>query len=133
MRRLQALAIAMLFCLVAVQAKPADGDAIREWAVTPPMGWNSWDCYGPSVVESEVKANADYMAAHLLRYGWQYVVVDIRWFVDNQTTGTYLQDGTQRYVIDEYGRYMPSPTRFPSARNGMGFKPLADYCHALGL
>ena len=31
------------------------------WAQTPPMGWNSWDCYGPTVEEPEVKANADYI------------------------------------------------------------------------
>ena len=31
------------------------------WASTPPMGWNSWDCFGPTVTESEVKNNADYM------------------------------------------------------------------------
>lgn len=54
----------------------------KEWAQTPPMGWNSWDCYGPTVEEHEVKANADYMAEHLLKYGWEYVVVDIRWFVE---------------------------------------------------
>ena len=42
----------------------------HEWAPTPPMGWNSWDCYGPTVVENEVKANADYMAAHLKKFGW---------------------------------------------------------------
>ena len=41
-------------------------------APTPPMGWNSWDCYGPSVTEKEVKANADYMARHLAKHGWQY-------------------------------------------------------------
>ena len=31
----------------------------QTWALKPPMGWNSWDCFGPSVLESEVKANAD--------------------------------------------------------------------------
>jgi hypothetical protein len=41
----------------------------KEWAATPPMGWNSWDCFGPTVVESEVKANADYMAKHLKKCG----------------------------------------------------------------
>jgi hypothetical protein len=49
------------------------------WATTPPMGWNSWDCFGPTVTEQEVKANAEYMAAHLKAFGWQYIVVDIRW------------------------------------------------------
>jgi len=105
----------------------------QTWALTPPMGWNSWDCFGPSVKESEVKANADYMAANLKQYGWEYVVVDIRWYVDNQTTGTYNAYANSTFIYDQYGRYMPSPTRFPSAANGAGFKPLADYIHAKGL
>lgn len=37
-----------------------------------------WDCYGPTVEEHEVKANADYMAEHLKEYGWEYIVVNIR-------------------------------------------------------
>ncbi|MFC0877247.1 NPCBM/NEW2 domain-containing protein [Saccharicrinis sp. FJH2] len=105
----------------------------QKWAVTPPMGWNSWDCFGPSVVESEVKANADYMAENLKDYGWEYIVVDIRWYVDNQTSGSYNSFDNSTFIYDEYGRYMPSPTRFPSAANGAGFKPLADYIHAKGL
>lgn len=107
--------------------------AFRKWAPTPPMGWNSWDCYGPSVVESEVMNNARYMSSRLKEQGWEYVVVDIRWYVDNQTTGSYLQDGTQQYSYDEYGRYLPGPTRFPSSAGGKGFKPMADSIHALGL
>ena len=105
----------------------------QTWALQPPMGWNSWDCFGPSVVESEVKANADYMAANLKQYGWEYIVVDIRWYVDNQTTGTYNAYANSTFIYDQYGRYMPSPKRFPSAANGAGFKPLADYIHSKGL
>lgn len=41
----------------------------HSWAASPPMGWNSWDCFGPTVTEKEVKANADYMAAHLKKQG----------------------------------------------------------------
>lgn len=104
----------------------------QKWALTPPMGWNSWDCYGPTVVESEVKANADYMASHLLDYGWEYVVVDIRWFVENDKAGGYNQTNP-KYVIDEYGRYTPAVNRFPSAADGAGFRPLADYVHKKGL
>ena len=52
-------------------------------AKTPPMGWNSWDCYGPTVTETEIRTNADYMASHLKQHGWEYIVVDIRWFVEN--------------------------------------------------
>lgn len=105
----------------------------HQWAQTPPMGWNSWDCFGPSVIESEVKANADYIATHLKEYGWEYIVVDIRWYVDNQTTGHYNPYGESNFILDEYGRYQPSPTRFPSSKGGKGFKPLADYIHSLGL
>ena len=104
----------------------------RQWAKTPPMGWNSWDCYGPTVVESEVKANADYMAKHLKRFGWEYVVVDIRWFVQNDKAGGYNQSDPI-YTMDEYGRYIPAVNRFPSSANGKGFKPLADYVHSKGL
>jgi len=104
----------------------------KQWAQTPPMGWNSWDCYGPTVVESEVMSNADYMAANLKKYGWEYVVVDIRWFVENDKAGGYNQDDP-RYVIDSFGRYNPAVNRFPSAANGNGFKTLADYVHKQGL
>jgi hypothetical protein len=44
--------------LFAQDARVATG--FTRWAKTPPMGWNSWDCYGPTVEEHEVKANADY-------------------------------------------------------------------------
>ena len=104
----------------------------KSWTETPPMGWNSWDCYGPTVEEHEVKANADYMAEHLLPFGWEYVVVDIRWFVENDKAGGYNQTDP-RYVIDEYGRYQPAVNRFPSAAEGEGFKALADYVHDKGL
>jgi hypothetical protein len=104
----------------------------KTWAKTPPMGWNSWDCYGPTVEEHEVKANADYMAKNLKPYGWEYIVVDIRWFVENDKAGGYNQTDP-RYVIDEYGRYLPATNRFPSAKDGKGFKLLADYIHAKGL
>src|SRR6185369_4841551 len=45
-------------------------------AETPPMGWNSYNCFGSAVHEEEVKANADYVAKNLKQFGWQYVVVD---------------------------------------------------------
>ncbi|MCD8318336.1 MAG: NPCBM/NEW2 domain-containing protein [Paraprevotella sp.] len=104
----------------------------QKWALTPPMGWNSWDCYGPTVVEDEVKANADYMAEKLAPYGWEYVVVDIRWYVENDKAGGYNQTDPI-YVYDEYGRYTPALNRFPSAANGVGFRALADYVHSKGL
>jgi len=104
----------------------------KEWTQTPPMGWNSWDCYGPTVVESEVKAHADYMAENLKEYGWEYIVVDIRWFVANDKAGGYNQTDPV-YSMDKYGRYTPAVNRFPSAAGDRGFGPLADYIHSKGL
>ena len=127
----------LMLLLAVVQVYTLSAQTGREqqfqtWALTPPMGWNSWDCFGPTVLESEVKANADYMAQHLAEYGWEYVVVDIRWFVENDKAGGYNQTNPI-YVYDEYGRYMPAVNRFPSAAGGAGFKPLADYVHEKGL
>jgi alpha-galactosidase len=101
-------------------------------AATPPMGWNSWDCYGNTVREAEVKANAEYMAKNLKAHGWQYVVVDIQWSEPNpQANGGYRPDTT--LSMDANGRLTPAENRFPSAAGGNGFKPLADYVHNLGL
>jgi len=100
-------------------------------AQTPPMGWNSWDCYGASVREDEVRANAEYMAANLKQYGWEYVVVDIQWFEPNAKSDIYNPHAP--LVMDEYSRLMPAVNRFPSAAGGSGFKPLANYVHSLGL
>jgi hypothetical protein len=119
--------------LLAIVALPVAGqEPFHAWAATPPMGWNSWDCYGPTVEEHEVRANAAYMAKHLKRHGWEYVVVDIRWFVENDKAGGYNQTDP-RYVIDAFGRYLPAVNRFPSAAGGAGFQPLAEYIHSLGL
>lgn len=117
--------------LLSLNANAKIGD-FKQWAKTPPMGWNSWDCYGPTVTESETKAAADYMAVHLKQYGWKYIVIDIRWFVDNTKAGGY-NEKDPIYNIDKWGRYTPSVKRFPSATGNKGFKPLADYIHAKGL
>jgi alpha-galactosidase len=97
------------------QTKAFQKEEFKQWAQTPPMGWNSWDCYGPTVEEHEVKANADYMAKELKKFGWEYIVVDIRWFVENDKAGGYNQTDP-RYVIDQYGRYLPAVNRFPSQK-----------------
>lgn len=100
-------------------------------AKTPPMGWNSWDCYGASVCEHEVRDNAEYMAKNLKSYGWKYIVVDIQWFEPTASSNEY-NDGAQ-LVMDGYSRLMPAVNRFPSCEGGVGFKPLGDFIHGLGL
>lgn len=120
-------------------AQDADTATFRKWALTPPMGWNSWDCYYSSVTEKEVMQNAHYIVDNdLLKHGWEYIVVDIRWYCNHPSLGggNYNQRGTQDYVLDPYGRYLPSPTRFPSCMvDGVnqGFKALADSLHRMGL
>ena len=100
-------------------------------APTPPMGWNSWDSFGTTVTEEEVKANADYMAAHLAPHGWRYIVVDIQWSEPHPQTHGYRPNAD--LVMDAFGRLTPAPGRFPSAANGHGFRPLAVYIHQQGL
>lgn len=100
-------------------------------ALTPPMGWNSWDCYGASVTEEEVLGNAEYMANHLKKYGWEYIVVDIQWYEPTANSSAY--NPFAPLCMDEYGRLLPATNRFPSAKNGAGFKPLSDAIHDLGL
>ncbi|MFZ0280494.1 MAG: glycoside hydrolase family 27 protein [Bacteroidales bacterium] len=129
------LAVQLLNACQTGDQKDAGNDArlaFHKWAPTPPMGWNSWDCYGPTVVEAEVKANADYMADNLKKLGWNYIVVDIRWYVETDKSGGYNEDDP-RFVMDEYGRLTPALNRFPSAADGKGFKPLSDYVHGRGL
>jgi alpha-galactosidase len=100
-------------------------------APAPPMGWNSWDSYGTTVTEAQVKANTDVMAATLKAHGWQYIVVDIQWYEPNAQGHDYAPGA--KLAMDNYGRLLPAVNRFPSAADGTGFKHLADYVHGKGL
>ena len=103
----------------------------KRFAPTPPMGWNSWDCYGAAVNEEQLLANADYMAKYLKDYGWEYIVCDIQW--SEPTADCYYYHNFVPLYMDEYSRLIPAPERFPSSADGKGFKPIADYVHSLGL
>jgi len=121
-------------------------DAKEVLAAKPPMGWNSFDAYDCRINEQEFKATVDFMAEHLLQYGWEYAIIDyIWWHPDPGNWETprrfghpnirYGEDGKPIDVmpLDEYGRCLPAPERFPSAKGGKGFKPIADYVHAKGM
>jgi len=126
------LAIGSALLAVEKKGKPAAvASSPRGVAPTPPMGWNSFDCYCGHVTEDEVKANADFMAKHLARYGWKYIVVDYYWYFPYPKTDQHEED--LEVAMDDYGRLLPATNRFPSAARGQGFKPLADYVHARGL
>ena len=100
-------------------------------APTPPLGWNSWDCYGASVREDEVLANAEYLAKNLLPFGWDTVVVDIQWSESTADSSRY--HSYARLCQDDWSRLIPAENRFPSAANQNGFVPLGQKIHALGL
>lgn len=100
-------------------------------AVTPPMGWNSWDCYGAGVTEEDLLANASYMRDHLKEYGWEYVVCDIQWYEPTARTTQYHKFAD--LCMDEYSRLMPAENRFPSAKGGKGFSVIAQRIHDMGL
>jgi len=97
----------------------------------PPRGWNSWDCYGTTVTEAEVLANAEFLAEHLLPFGWDTVVVDIDW--SDPTARSHGYNAEAPLAMDAHGRLVPDPVRFPSSAGGAGFGPLAERVHALGL
>jgi alpha-galactosidase len=103
MRALGAVAV-----LAAAPALAADG-----LALTPPMGWNSWNKFGCDVSEKLVKETADALVASGMRdAGYQYLVIDDCWQVRR----------------DAQGRIVADAERFAS-----GMKALADYVHGQGL
>lgn len=103
----------------------------KDFAKTPPMGWNSWDCFGAGVTEKELKDNADYMAKNLKQYGFEYIVCDIQWYEPHGNDNDY--NNFTELEMDEFGRLQPAVNRFPSAKGGKGFIEIAKYCHDLGL
>jgi len=105
------------------------------FALTPPMGWNSYDYYNTSTDEKAMRENAEYIAKNLKEFGWEYVVVDIQWYSkhDRIKMEEYQYIPFEEVRMDEYSRLLPCLERFPSAEGDNGFKPLADYIHSLGL
>ncbi len=93
------------------------------------MGWNSWDAYGLTIDEADYRANTTVLAG-FKQYGWQYSVIDEGWYMQDPF-GSNVEN--RKYVWDANGILIPAVDRFPSAANGAGFKPLADWVHAQGL
>jgi len=82
-------------------------------ALTPPMGWNSWNHFGCNVSDSLIRGTADAMVSSGMRSaGYQYVVIDDCWQVSRDSKGIIVADSV----------------RFPQ-----GIKALADYVHSRGL
>jgi alpha-galactosidase len=96
------------------------GDQI---ALTPPMGWNSWNCFAHAVSAEKVKAAAKAMVeSELIQHGWSYINIDDFWEVHKDSKDPTLQ-GPRRGAD---GHIIPNP-RFPN------MKELTAYIHGLGL
>ncbi len=105
--------------VVTLHAKNALGTAERQLrivcgdtiALTPPMGWNSWNCFACDVSDAKVRAAAQAMVASgLIQHGWTYINIDDCWEAGRDAEGRIL-----------------SNAKFPD------MKALADYVHSLGL
>ena len=125
--RVLAVAAALAALPLGSLAAPAHLDL----APAPPLGWNSWDIFGTTVTEGQIKEQADAMAKHLLPAGYDILTVDIQWYEPDSTGHLYKPDAP--LTMDAFGRLTPGLKKFPSAAEGRGFKPLADYVHARGL
>ncbi|WET01604.1 glycoside hydrolase family 27 protein [Flavobacterium sp. YJ01] len=83
-------------------------------AMTPPMGWNSWNTFATNIDEKLVKETADIMVSSgLAAAGYNYIVLD---------------DGWMTHERDVNGDLVPDPEKFPS-----GMKAVIDYVHSKGL
>lgn len=112
--RLLAVTAAALTLSATAPYQPAAVAAPGSPAVTPPLGWNSWNSFGCGVTEETIRQAADAMVSSGMRdAGYEYVVVDDCWF------------DPQR---DDQGNLRAHPTKFPS-----GMKALGDYIHDRGL
>ncbi len=96
------------------------GDTI---SLTPPLGWNSWNCFAGAVTDRHIRDAARVMAeSSLVDHGWSYINIDDFWQVKPGSNDPTLQ-GPER---DAEGNILTNP-RFPD------MKGLTDYIHGLGL
>ena len=126
-----------------VTARNAAGSATKKFrviagdrlALTPPMGWNSYDAYGDGIDEAQFRANVAWFATNLAPLGYDTVVIDFRWYdaLAKARTPVRQKAKERANVRDDQGRMIPAPNRFPSSSGGNGFKPLADEVHRQGL
>ncbi|CAA7404852.1 unnamed protein product [Spirodela intermedia] len=114
-----------LLCRVSRASSPG------ELARTPPRGWNSYDSYSWIISEEDFLANSEIVSKRLLQYGYEYVVVDFLWY-RRLASGSYT-DAYGFDSIDEWGRVVPDPERWPSSRGGKGFTEVARKVHDMGL
>src|SRR5882724_2368070 len=94
--------ICLTFCL----ATSAFAQKWEGLALTPPMGWNSWNTFASNITEKVVRETADTMVANGMRdAGYVYLVIDDTW---------------SKKERDENGNLVPDPVKFPSGLKALG-------------
>jgi alpha-galactosidase len=122
--------------------------SFHTWAAKPPMGWNSYDAYHGAVTEKQFLESVEAVRKQLLPLGYNYVTIDFCWFnpgptdwdpINNWKTIGLQQQQDERgnfspqLTMDQFGRLLPAPNRFPSAKNNNGFKSIGDQVHQKGM
>src|SRR5229473_2278939 len=112
-RILLAVSLFLSLFLVSGAALAQENTVSKGLALTPPMGWNTWNKFGCNVSDELVRGMADAMVkSGMKEAGYQYIVIDDCWQVSRDAGANIVAD----------------PQRFPN-----GIKALADYVHSLGL
>jgi len=108
MPTLRSIVFLAALSICASLARAADS-AFWKLAPAPPMGWNSYDAFGDGVTEREALANAQYAHDHLQSHGWQYIVIDFRWY-DPHPTGNdarlYKDRLNATLTVEAFGRLL---------------------------
>ncbi|KAJ0989461.1 hypothetical protein J5N97_007817 [Dioscorea zingiberensis] len=123
------LLLVILICRESYEAKAVS--KVGKVAMLPPRGWNSYDSFSWVIDENAFLYNAEILSKRLLPYGYEYAVVDYLWYrknVNGSSANAYGYD-----TIDPWGRVYPDPDRWPSSKDGNGFKEVAQIVHKMGL
>lgn len=124
----------LVCCLLFIQRGLSEAPSFENQEVQanfPPRGWNSYDAFSWIISEEEFLQNAEVVSQRLLSHGYQYVVVDFLWFRKKVKGSSIYAGGFD--VIDEFGRMVPDPERWPSSKGGNGFAEVAKKVHSMGL
>jgi Alpha galactosidase A/NPCBM-associated, NEW3 domain of alpha-galactosidase/Alpha galactosidase C-terminal beta sandwich domain/Carbohydrate binding module (family 35) len=114
-----------LVSVAAVSAAPAASAEANGVGQTPALGWSSWSFIRQDPTAAKIEAQAAAMkSSGLARAGFQYVNLDDFW---------YECPGSQGPNVDQYGRWVTDPAKFPPDGSTNGIQVVADYVHKLGL
>jgi len=103
-----ALFVSAMFC------NRSSAQKFEQLALTPPMGWNSWNTFAININEHMLRDMVDAMVSSGMRdAGYNYFVLD---------------DGWMSMQRDTFGNLVADPKKFPS-----GIKAFADYVHSKGM